>query len=144
MAHDVFDHHHRAIHDHAKIQRAERQKVRGNVLQVQANRRKQQRKRNCRRDNERATDIAKKQKQNDRNQNHPFGQVVKHGMGSEVNQITAIDEWNNLHAWRQNVIVQFLHFLVDAFRAVSAVAPLRNSTMPETTSSLSMILPSSR
>ena len=88
--------------------------------------------------------LPRNKKQNDRYQDHSFRQVVQHGVTGEVNQIAAIDEGNNLHARRQNVIVQFLHFLVDALQAVSAAAPFRNSTMPDTTSSLSMIFPSSR
>ena len=61
VAYDVFDHHHRAIDHHAKIQRAERQQVGGNVPQVQTDRRKQQRERNGRRNDQRAPDIAEEQ-----------------------------------------------------------------------------------
>ena len=88
--------------------------------------------------------LPRNKKQNDRYQDHSFGEVVQHGVSGEVNQIAAIDERNDLHARRQDVIVQLLHFFVDALSAVSAAAPLRSSTMPETTSSLSMIFPSSR
>jgi hypothetical protein len=41
---------------------------------------------------------------------------VNYGMAGEVNQFTAIDERNDLHARRQNMFVQFLHFLVDALQ----------------------------
>ena len=44
----------------------------------------------------------------------PSSKVVQHGVGGEMDQIAAIDERNNLHAWGQNVLVQFLHFLVNA------------------------------
>src|SRR5580692_893183 len=117
MAHDVFDHHHRAIRYHAKIQRTQRQEICGNVSYVQANRRKQKRERNRRRDDQGSTDIAEEQKEDDRNQDHPFRQVVKHGVAGEVNEIAAVDEWNNLHARRQNMIVQFVHFFMDALQS---------------------------
>jgi hypothetical protein len=42
---------------------------------------------------------------------------VKHGVTGEVNQIAAIDEWNNFHTRRQNVVVEFLDFLVNALQS---------------------------
>ena len=66
MAHDVLHHHHRAIHDHAEIERAERQQVRRNMSQVETDRGEQQRKRNGQSDDQRAADIAQKQEQDDR------------------------------------------------------------------------------
>ena len=80
MAHDVFDHHDGAVDDHAKIQSSERQEVRGNVSQVQTNGGEQQRERNGRGDDEGAANIAEKQQQNERYQDHPFGKVVQHGV----------------------------------------------------------------
>ena len=114
MADDVFDHYHGAFHDHAEIQRAERQQVGGNVLQVQTNGGEQQGKRNRSGNDEGAADVAQEKKQNDRDQDHSFGQVVQHGVGGEVNQIAAIDERNDLHARGQDVIVHLLDFFVEA------------------------------
>ena len=34
----------------------------------------------------RAADIAQEEEENDRNQDHSFGQVVQHGVAGEVNQ----------------------------------------------------------
>ena len=73
-----------------------------------------------------------------------FGQVVQHGVGGVVQQVAAIEERNDLHARRQDVVVQFFDLRVDAFERGSESAPLRSSTMPSTTSSLSTILPSAR
>ncbi len=46
MANDVLHHHDCAIHDHPEIQGAQREQIRWNFSQVQANRGEQQRKRN--------------------------------------------------------------------------------------------------
>ena len=73
----------------------------------------------------------------------PSRQVMQDGVRREMHQIAAVDEWNDLNALGQNVVVQLLDFLVDSLHVESASAPFRSSTMPETTSSLSMILPSS-
>ena len=78
-------------------------------------------------------------------QDDALGQVVQHRVGGVVHQVAAVEERNDLHARRQNVLVQLLDFRVDGRPASHPTsAPLRSSTMPSTTSSLSMILPSSR
>ena len=38
---------------------------------------------------------------------------MQHGVTGEVNQIAPVDEGNNLHPRRQDMVVQFLHFLVN-------------------------------
>ena len=85
----------------------------GILSQVQTDGREQQRERNGQRHDERAADIAEEQEQDDRHQDDAFGQVVQHGVGGVVDQIAAIEERNDLHAGRQDVIVQLLHFFVD-------------------------------
>ena len=80
VAHDVFDQNDGAFHDHAEIERAEREQVGGNVHQVEADGGEEQRERNGGGNDERAADIAQKQKQNDRDQDHAFGEVVQHGV----------------------------------------------------------------
>ena len=114
MADNVFDHHHRAVHDHSEIQRAERQQVCGNALQVEARRGEQQRKRDGQRDDDRSADIPEKQKEDDDDQDDAFRKVVQHRVRREVHQIAAVDKWNNLHAGRQNAVIQFLDFRVDS------------------------------
>src|SRR5271169_433219 len=113
MAHNVFDQHDGAFHDHTEVERAKRQQIGGNVHQVQTNGRKQQSKRNGRGDDESATNITQKQKQNDRYQDHSFGQIVQHGVGCVVNQKTAIEEGDDLDSLRQDVIVKFFYFFMD-------------------------------
>ena len=77
-------------------------------------------------------------------QNDALGQVVQHRVRGVVHQFAAVQERNDLHARRQNVVVQLLDLGVNPVQRASESAPLRNSTMPSTTSSLSMTLPSSR
>ena len=78
VADDVFNHDDRAIDDHAEVERAERKQIGGNAFQVETDGGKQQRKRDGRGDNEGAADVAQKQKQDDRDQDHAFGQIVQH------------------------------------------------------------------
>ena len=100
VPHDVLDHHHRAIHHHAEIQRAQGQKIGWNMPQAEADGRKQQRKRNGYRHDQRRARVAEKQKQNDDHQDDALGQIVQHGVRGELHQFAAIDERNNLHARR--------------------------------------------
>ena len=96
VAHDVLDHHHRSIHHHSEIQRAQRQQVRGNALELQTRRGEQKRKRDGQGDDDGSADIPQKQKQNDDDQNDALGEVVQHGMRREVHQIAAVDERDDL------------------------------------------------
>ena len=114
VADDVFDHHHRAIHHHAEIQRAQREQVRGNVPQVETNRGKKQRERNRQRDDERAADIAQENEKDDHDENHSFGEIVQHRVRRVMHQIVAIQVGNDLHARGQDVIIQLLHHGVNA------------------------------
>ncbi len=106
--HDVFHHHHRAFHHHAEIERAEREQVGGNVVQVEADRGEEQGKRDGERDDQSAAGVAQKQEQDQRHQHDAFGQVVQHGVGGEVHQAAAVEERNHLDAGRQNVMVQLI------------------------------------
>ena len=108
MADDVLHHHHRAFHHHAEIERAQREQVGGNVVQVQADRGEQQRERNGQRHDQRAAGVAQEQEQDQRHQHDAFGQVVQHRVGGEVHQVAAVEERNDLHARRQDVLVQLV------------------------------------
>ena len=46
----------------------------------------------------------------------PSRQIVQHRVGGVVHQIAAVEERNDLHAGRQDVLVQFLHFLVNGLQ----------------------------
>ena len=88
----------------------------GNAFQLQAGGGEQQRKRNGQGDDDGAAHVAQEQQQDDHHQDDAFGQVVQHGMGGVVHQLAAVDEGNNFHARRQDVIVQLLHFCVNALQ----------------------------
>ena len=60
--------------------------------------------------------LPEKQEQNHRHQNDAFGQVVQHRMGGVVQQIAAVEVRNDLHAGRQDVLVQLLHLVVDGLQ----------------------------
>ena len=114
MAHDIFDHDHRAIDHHAEIERAQRQQIGRNIFQAQADRSEEQREGNGQGDDERAAQIAEEQKQNHGNENYSFGEVVQHGVSGEAHQIAAIQERNYFYAGRQDVIVQFFDLGVNS------------------------------
>ena len=118
----------------------------GNVLQVQQNRGEQEREGNGDGDDERAAHIAQEQKENQRDQQHSVGQISQHGVRGVVHQIAAVEMRNELHCrGRQLAIgsVQFVDLLVQRIQRGSASAPLRSRTMPSTTSSSLMTVPSS-
>jgi hypothetical protein len=73
-----------------------------------------------------------------------LGQIVHHRVGGQVEQFAAVEERYDLHARRKEVIVQLLRFGVNPLQRGSESAPFLRSTIPETTSSLSMMCPSSR
>ncbi len=100
MADDVLHHDHGAVHHHAEIQCAEGQQVRGNALQLETRRCKQQRKGNRESYDHRTADIPQKQKENDHDENDAFREIVQHGMRRVMDQVAAVDERNDLHARR--------------------------------------------
>src|SRR5271165_845004 len=116
VADNVLDQHNGAFDDHAEVQCSEREQVRRNMHQVQTSSREQQGKRNRGDNDDGSADIAQKQEQNERDEDHPLGQVVKHRVGREANQTAAINERNDLHPPGQNVIVHLLNSLVKSFK----------------------------
>ena len=102
MADDVFDHDHGTVDDHAEVQRAERKQVGGNVAQIEADGREQQREGNGERNDDRAAHIAEEEEKDDCNENDSFGQVVQHGMRGEMHQFAAIEEGHNFDALGQD------------------------------------------
>src|ERR1700747_2631860 len=113
MAHDVLDNDNGSVHNHSEVQRAQRQQICWNLVQVEANRSEQERKWNGKRDDNCASKIAEKEKQDNGNKQHALGEIVQHGMGGQVKQIAATQKRDDPHAGRQNLLVQFFDFLVD-------------------------------
>ena len=67
--------------------------------------------------------FPKKQKQNDRDQNHSFAEVVQHRMQGEMQQVAAVQHGNDLHAFGQDAIIELLHFLRESRRASGLPRP---------------------
>src|ERR1019366_8400579 len=98
MADDVLNHYHSAVHHHAEIQCSQRQQIGGNMLEVQTDRRKQQRKRDGCGNDQRSPDIPEEEKQDDDNQRHALPQIVQYGVAGEMNEIAAVYKRYNLSA----------------------------------------------
>src|SRR6516164_11006336 len=116
MADNVLHHHDGAVDHHPEVQRTEGEKIRGNMLQVKADRCEQQRERDGERNNQRAANVPEEEKENDDDEDDSLCQVVQDRVGGEVHQVAAVDEGNQLHALRKNMIVQLLNLFVDAFQ----------------------------
>ena len=90
----------------------------GMSLEIETDRGEQQRKWNRQRDDKRSADVAEEQKEDDHDQNDAFRQVVQHRMSRVLHKIAAIDERDDLDARGQNVVVEFVHLLVDPYERV--------------------------
>src|SRR5579863_9505913 len=121
MADDVFDHDYRAVHDHAKIERAEREKIRGNLRQIEADGGEQQGKRDGERDNEGGAHVAEEKKKDDGNEEKAFGEIVQHGMRSELDENAAVKKRDDLDAGREDTVVEFLNLGVNAHESLIGI-----------------------
>ncbi len=121
QTHDIFDHDDGALDDHAEIERAQREQVGRDVPQIEAQAGKQKRERNGERDDQRAAKVAEEDEQNDRDQDDSLGQVVEHGMRGQLHQFAAIEVRNDLHARRQEMLVEEVDLLVQGGQHVVGV-----------------------
>ncbi len=142
VADDVFDHDDRAVDDHAEVECAEREQVGGDVRLVEADGGEDQRERNGEGDDDGAAGIAEEQEQDDDDEDDAFGEVVQDGVGGVVQQLGAVEEGDDLYAGRKDAVLSSSTFSWMPSRVWSELAPFCMRTMPSTTSSLSMILPS--
>src|SRR6266436_4182226 len=124
VPHDVFNDHHGAVHHHAEIQCTQGEKIGGNVVEVETNGGKQQRKWNGQRHNNGAAKIAEKEEKNDGDQQHAFGQVMKHGVRGQMHEVAAVQERNNLHSGRKNALVQLLHLFMNGYQRFIRIGAL--------------------
>src|SRR5215467_2965926 len=120
---DVFHHDHRSVHDHAEIQRSEREQVRGNVPQIETDRGEKQREWNGQGHDERAPGVPEEDEEDNNHQHHAFAEVVQHGVSGVVDQVVAVQVRRDFHAFRQNLLVQPVHHVVDAFQRGCRVRP---------------------
>src|SRR5215469_550407 len=91
---------------------------------IQANCGEQQGERYGERNNDRAPDVTKKDKQNNDDQDHSVGEIVQHCVGREMHQIVAIQVGNDRHAGRKDMIVQLFDGGMDAFHRRCRVSAL--------------------
>jgi hypothetical protein len=97
---DVFHHDDRAVNNHAKIERAEREKIGRNSFKSEARRGEQKRERDRQRDDECAAHIPEEQEEDDHYQNDAFGEIVQDRVSRVMDQIAAINEWKDSYASR--------------------------------------------
>src|ERR1700691_3273086 len=81
-------------------------------------------KRNGERNDEGATNIAEKQKEDDRYQDHSLAEVVQHRVQRVMEQIAAVEHGNDLHTLGQDVVVELVHLLVNPFECGAFFGPL--------------------
>ena len=93
--------------------------------------------------------LPEKEEKNQRDQQHAVGEIAQHGVGGVMHQFAAVEVGNKFHALRAAGPP------CPSFRSArrssggarrawsSATAPLRSRTMPSTTSSSLMMVPSS-
>ncbi len=124
MANDVLDHDDRAVDDHAEVQRAEGEQVGGDVAEVEADGGEHQREGDRDGDDQGAAQVPEEDEEDDDDQDDALGQVVEDGGGGEMEEIAAIEERDDLHAGRENVIVEFLHLGVDSLEGGVGVLAL--------------------
>ena len=124
VAHDVFNHHHRAIDDHAKVQRPQRKQVCRDMAQIQTDGGKEQSERNRERHDEGAANIAQEHEQNDDDEDDALRQVMQDGMRREMQQIGPIKKRHDPHAGRQKPFVQLIDLLVNALQRLVGVGAL--------------------
>ncbi len=124
-ADDVLDHDHGAIDHHSEVERAEREQVGRDLGQVQEDGGDQQRERNRERHRERGAHVAEEEQQQDGHQDHPLGQVVQNRVRRVAQQVRPVEHVDDLHAGRQDLLVELLDLVVQAHqrrRGVGALA----------------------
>ena len=83
------------------------------MVEVEQNRRKEQREWNGDRHNQRRTHVAQKQEQHHDHQQNSFGQIVEYRVGSEVHQVIAVQVRHNIDALGKHTVVDELYLLVN-------------------------------
>ena len=124
VTNDVFNHHHGTINDHAEIERTQAEQVRRNMSQIETNGCKQQRERDGEGDDQRAAEIAEEQEENDDDKDDSLGQVVKHRVRRQVQEVASIKEGHYRDALRQHAFVQLLNLLVDVLKGCVRIRAL--------------------
>ena len=102
LAVDVLDHDDGAVDQDAEIDRADREQVGRDVLQVEADEREEQRERDRHGDDESRADVVEEEDQDDDDEHDPAQQVVLDGAGRQRDQVAAVVERADLHVFGQD------------------------------------------
>ncbi len=107
---EVLDEDHRTVHDDAEVNRAHREQVRAHAAHAEIRKRGGQGERDDRGYDQRSTDREREGEEDERDQNRPLHQIVKHGMEGRIDEDRAVVKWRDPDPAGQEVGVQ----LVDA------------------------------
>ncbi len=115
---DVFNHHDGSVHENAKVDRPDGQKVGRDILHIEADEREKQRQRDRRRDDQARPQIVEEEDQHDDNQQHAPQEIALDDPGRQVDQPAAIIEGVNLDVLRQDLLVKLLGLGLDGLQDV--------------------------
>ena len=138
LAEDVLHHHHRAVHQDAKVHRADGKQVGRDVVQVEADEGEQQRQRNGGGDNQAGANVVEEEDQHDHDEDHAAEQISLDGLRGQRNQVAPVVEGMDLDVLGQDVPVEVLRSLLQRACSTSWVfSPVRIRMTPSTASSWS-------
>src|SRR5579872_3685507 len=120
---DVFDHHHCAVDDNAKINRTDGKQISRNVVRMEDDESKQQREWNGESNNDGSAKAHQEENQHHQDKHHAAKQVRFHRVGGQRYQFAAVIVRMNLDVRRQNLPVQFLSFCFHALENVLCLLP---------------------
>ena len=92
LAEDVLHHHHRAVHQDAKVHRADGEQVGRDVAQVEADEGEQQRQRNGGGDNQPGANVVKEEDQHDHDEHHAAQQIALDRLRGQRDQVGPVVE----------------------------------------------------
>ena len=104
MANDVLDHDDGAVDDHAEVECAEGEQVRGDVARSRQMAANMQREGNGERNDDGAAHIAEEQEKDDDDQDHALGEVMYDSLDREMDEVGAIEKGNYLDAGGQDAV----------------------------------------
>ena len=143
VADDVLHHHDGPVDDHAEVEGAQGKQVCRDMPQVETDRREEEREGDGEGHDEGPRNSREKRVA-DRHEDEALGEVVEDRVRRMVDQVAPVVEGDHLHARGQDVLVQLFHLFVEAIDGRIEIGAFPHEHDAETTSSLSMILPSAR
>ncbi len=103
---DVLDHHDRAVHQDAEVDGADRQQIRGDVLEVETDEREQEREWDGGCDDQPRSDVVEKEDQHDDHEHDAAEEVVLDGARGQGYEVAAIVIRPDLYVLGQHMFVQ--------------------------------------